>query len=292
MRLVLVHGISQEGKSEALIKDEWCAALERRIGHAGLAKSLDVRAPFYGDRLSELTNRRGTIARAQGVAGQPHSNEMLFLASALQEQAQAAGVERKEIAAEERSQATGIVEQGFPMDRRVNAIVRVIERISPLHGSLVMKLLQQAYAYLKRPGVGGEIDAIVRPVLDIGPAIIVGHSLGTVLTFKLLRQLALEKRPIKVPLFVTVGSPLTLMAVQEALGPEFKVPDGVERWLNAVDSNDFIALGRGLDKVSFADGIENILDIKNVPDNPHSIQGYLSDPRVAKAIGTTLGVSP
>jgi len=290
MRLLLVHGISQEGKSEAKIEAEWIAPLERGLNRTGASKGLDVRAPFYGDRLAKLTNRRGAEAIAQGLESQQDMNEAMFIAAALSEQAQAAGVSARAIATEERTQASGAVEQGFPMDRRINAIVRVLEKISPLHGDLVMGLLQQAYAYLKRPSVGSEIDAIVRPVLDTGPAVIVGHSLGTVVTFKLLRQLALENRSVRVPLFITVGSPLTLMAVQAALGPAFNVPSGVERWLNAVDPDDFIALGRGLDKGSFADGIENILDIRNIPSNPHSIEGYLSDPRVAAPIGAACGI--
>lgn len=169
------------------------------------------------------------------------------------------------------------------MDRRINAVLRVIERLSPLHGDVCMSLLKQAYAYLKRPGVDNLVDAIVRPALDAGPAVVVAHSLGTVVTFKLLRQLALEKRPIRVPLLVTLGSPLPLMAVQAALGPAFVIPSGVGRWLNAVNPDDLIALGRGLDASDFTTGIENLLDIHNVPGNPHSIKGYIGDKRVAEA---------
>jgi hypothetical protein len=157
-----------------------------------------------------------------------------------------------------------VIEQGFPMDRRINAIVRVLERLSPFHGDFVMRLLRQAYAYLKKPAAGSGVDAIVRPVLDAGPAVVVSHSLGTVVTFKLLRQIALEGRPLDVPLYVTLGSPLPLLAVRAALGPAFSVPNGVQRWLNAVDPNDFIALGQGLEPTSFAGPIENLTDIRNI----------------------------
>jgi hypothetical protein len=105
-----------------------------------------------------------------------------------------------------------------------------------------------------------------------------------VVTFKLLRQLALEGRPLRVPLYVTLGSPLPLMAVQAALGPAFVVPSGVDRWLNAVDPDDLIALGRGLDPTNFTTGVQNVLDIRNIPGNPHSIEGYIGDTRVSQAI--------
>jgi hypothetical protein len=80
------------------------------------------------------------------------------------------------------------------------------------------------------------------------------------------------------------------LAVQAALGPAFTVPAKVGHWLNAIDPADFIALGRGLDKTSFSDGIENILDIHNDPDSPHSIKGYIGDHRVASAIATACGL--
>jgi hypothetical protein len=290
MRIVLVHGINQEGKSEAAIKTEWLDGLKRALGRTEIAADIDVRAPFYGDLLKQLTDGAGPGAVAQG-AGTADTDEQIFLSSALNEQAQAAGVTRRDIMAEERAQAAeGPVEQSLLMNRRLNAVLRALEKVSPVHGGVVMRLLQQAYAYLKKPGVGGQVDAVVRPVLDAGPAIIVAHSLGTVVTFKLLRTLALEGRPASVPLLVTVGSPLPLMAVQAALGPAFLRPQGVGRWLNAVDPSDVIALGQGLDKTNFADGIDNICDIQHTDNNPHSILGYLGDTRVASAIVTASGI--
>jgi pimeloyl-ACP methyl ester carboxylesterase len=291
MRLVLVHGINQEGKSEDLIRTEWLDALEAGFGQSGATGRLDVRAPFYGDMLGQASGPRFTGVVAQGASAD--ADETIFLAAGLSEQAQAAGAGARAIAAQERALAeeagAAVAAQGFPMDRRLNAILRVIEQLSPLHGEVCMSLLKQAYTYLKRPGVDNVVDAIVRPVLDAGPAVIVGHSLGTVVTFKLLRQLGLEGRPIRVPLYVTLGSPLPLMAVQAALGPAFVIPSGVDRWLNAVDPDDLIALGRGLDATNFTAGIENLLDIRNVPGDPHSIKGYIGDKRVGQAILAACG---
>lgn len=287
MRLVLVHGINQEGKIEGNLKGEWLRYLEAGLMRP-FAGQVDAFLPFYGDRLAALTNAaEGGVA--QGFTSSS-TEEASFVADALGEQVQAAGATREVILREERSVPQSVVEQGFPMDRRINAIVRVLERLSPLHGQLVMRLLRQAYAYLKRPAAGSGVDAIVRPVLDAGPAVVVSHSLGTVVTFKLLRQLALEGRPLEVPLYVTLGSPLPLLAVRAALGPAFNVPNGVRRWLNAVDPNDFIALGQGLESLSFAGPIDNLTDIRNIPENPHAIEGYLKDERVASAVAQACGV--
>jgi hypothetical protein len=281
MRLVLVHGISQEGKTEESLKGEWLRYLEVGLMRP-FASQADAFLPFYGDHLAALTDAAGQAVE-QGFA-RSSDEEASFVADALGEQVQAAGATREAILREERSVPQNVVEQGFPMDRRINAIARVLERLSPLHGNLVLRLLRQAYAYLKKPAPGSAVDAIVRPVLDAGPAVVVSHSLGTVVTFKLLRQLALEGRPLDVPLYVTLGSPLPLLAVRAALGPSFAVPTGVRRWLNGVDPNDFIALGQGLDAPNFAGAIDNLTDIQSIAGAPHAIEGYLKDRRVALAI--------
>lgn len=292
MRIVFVHGINQQGKSEGALKAEWMPHLIRGLTRDAF-DAVEVAAPFYGDRLRDLTVNPDSIAVAQGPDGQVDGDEAAFLASALAETATAAGIGSRAIEAEQRAmmRETGdIGEQGFIMNRRFNAIVRLIERVSPLHGTLVMRLLKQANAYLKTPGVGDAIDAIVAPVFTRGPAVIVAHSLGTVVAFKLLRKLAQAGPPVDVPLLVTLGSPLPLMAVQAALGPTFLPPPGVARWLNAVDPDDFIALGRGLDATTFADGIENIVDVENDADDPHAIAGYIGDTRVAAAIAQACGL--
>jgi hypothetical protein len=286
MRLILVHGINQQGKNENLIKREWLGALDAGLGQAGASAGLQVAAPFYGDTLANASGPKFTGVIAQGADAD--AGEMTFLASALQEQAQAIGAGAKAISTEERLIAaeggSAVVEQSLLMNRRLNALLRVIEKLSPMHGEIVMSLLKQAYVYLKRPGVDNLVDAVVRPVLDAGPAIVVGHSLGTVVIFKLLRQLALEGRPIQVPLYVTLGSPLPLMAVQAALGPAFVIPNGVERWFNAVNVDDLISLGRGLDASNFTAGIDNLTDVRTVDDDPHSIKGYIGDKRIGGAI--------
>lgn len=293
-RLVLVHGINQQGKSEASLRQDWVGHICRGIGKDNALDNLDIAVPFYGDELKRLSDGGDIIAVSQGADGKPDADEAAFLSSALMETATEAGIGAPAIAAEQRTIAreSGDLaqEQGLIMNRRFNAIVRLLEKVSPLHGSMVMRILKQAYSYLKKPGAAASVDAIVRPALEQWPSVVVGHSLGTVVTFKLLRQMAMEGKPVQVPLYVTVGSPLPLLAVQAALGPEFARPKGVQRWINAGDLDDFITLGKGLDKATFAGGIENLLDVENDLDDPHSISGYLADKRIAKAIAEACGI--
>lgn len=289
MKLILVHGINQQGKDPDELKATWLGHLARGLGRQ--LGDVEVVMPFYGGRLFDLTSGAGeghVVAQGEGAT---EDGEAEFLALGLDEVAQGLGVSRQQIMAEQRLIDTEgqseVVAQGFPMHRKINAVVRVIERLSPFHGRLILPLLKQAHTYLRKPGAAEEVDAIVAPHLG-ERAIVVGHSLGTIVTFKLLRRRALEGNPVKVPLYVTLGSPLPIMAVQNALGPRYEVPGGVSRWLNAIDPDDFITLGSGLTRSSFADGIDNFLDIDNIAGDAHAIEGYLSDARVARAIGEAL----
>lgn len=282
-RIVFVHGIHQQGKSPEKLADEWLGALDPALhaaGYSGAALKPDI--PFYGDVLYELSDRRGGPAVAQGVGGVP-DEEAEFLSEGMEEIA--AKDDRVDEAAIDAVADAIVTDQGLlSMSRRTNAIARVIEGLSPLHGDWALHVLHQAWVYLRKPGAGEQVDAIVAPHLSNGPAIVVAHSLGTIVSFKLLRRLALEGNPLEVPLFITVGSPLSLRTVRKALGPSFAPPKGVGRWLNAYDKDDFVALGQGLTRSTFAEGIENWGDVDNLKDDPHSIKGYLGDSKVAGAI--------
>ena len=62
-------------------------------------------------------------------------------------------------------------------------------------------------------------------------------------------------------------------------------PACAEKWFNAMDDRDVVAL-YPLDSEHFDvdPAIENKTDVDNFTENRHSIDGYLSDPVVAKRI--------
>ncbi len=274
---------------------EWIADLERGLGRLGVLADVPVAMPFYGDALFHAANSPSAGAIALGARLDDDRSLAQFLAEGLDEQAAAMGISRTEITTEQERVTTeagvGIaVDQGFPMSRRINALVSLIERLSPFRGDLVVRLLDQAHAYLKKPQATLAVDAQVRPALEAGRMVLVTHSLGTVVTFKLLRLLAASGNPAQVPLYVTLGSPLTLSTVQRALGPSFASPAGINRWINARDPDDVISLNRGLGAPLFSTSIENIADFENPGADAHANPGYLSHPPVAQAIALALGV--
>ena len=290
MRLVLVHGINQQDSDAASIEVAWTGWLRAAMAKPAVLAETSVVTPFYGKVLDQLTRGvSGSGAIAQG-ADAIDADELAFVVRAMDEVAIATDIRTPAIAAEMRADGTAPVAQGKLLEScRANAIARLIERVSPAHGRFVLRTVRQAYAYLRKPGVAPAIDAIVLPHLEAGPAVVVAHSLGTVVTFKLMRALAQAGRSVTCPLYVTLGSPLAVSAVSAALGVPFEIPTGVAKWINAVEPNDNVTLGKPLDRTTFCSGIQNIMDVANaVSDSAHDAEGYLGDGRIASLIESAL----
>ncbi len=287
MRIVLIHGIAQEGRGEAL-EAEWLGHLRQTVGGEAswpMPPASAVTTAFYGDALAQLTRGSGgTKAVAQGFDDLPNDLDA-FAEEALLDMARKAGVSQTAI---DHEFGDGAVAQGAgPHKRSLKAIARLIESISPLGGTLALRVLGEAHAYLKRPHVGEQIDDLVRPALKSeGPIVVVSHSLGTVIAFKLLRELA-DRGTVQCPLLVTLGSPLGIDTVRRSFDLPRRRPEGVARWLNVADPCDFVALRPELTTQAFGAGIENLI-VNNPSANPHGIAGYLADARVGAAISDAL----
>jgi len=288
MRLVLVHGIGQEKTNRDALRDAWLQSLRGALSAVGdwPGQKITVEVPFYGDKLDALARGlagAGT-ALAQGVDGES-DDFAAFAGKDLYAIALALGATDAQIAAE----AGMTVEQGIFDKKWIKAVARVLETVSPLRGRLALMVLKQAHSYVARPHIAQEIDAIVRPALAHDePMIVVAHSLGTVVTYKLLREFAAQGKPRDVPLFVTLGSPLSIDAVRRGFPSPRLRPQTIKRWLNGADRKDFVALRNVLDASTFGPGpVENISDIDN-GDEPHEGVRYLGDIRVARAIRDAL----
>jgi hypothetical protein len=152
-----------------------------------------------------------------------------------------------------------------------------------------LRALGQAHAYIRNQHVHDEVNKMVRPLFeDDEPAIVVSHSLGTIVSYSLLREFARNGRARRSPLLLTLGSPLGIDSVRKGFPKPRTRPDFVQRWANYADPEDFIALRPELTTDNFGTGIANYPDVENGQDDPHSIIGYLSDLRVAQEIATVI----
>lgn len=291
MRMILVHGINQQGKSSQKILDEWLSSLHATYATLGyddpLGKLSRIEAAFYGDTLEQLSSVKvKSEAIALGAEEAPEDFDE-FAVDALREMALRMGATEAQIEAE--VSETAVAQGAGPHKKLLKAIARVIETVSPLHGTLALRVLGQAHAYIRNQHVHDEVNKLVRPLFeDDKPAIVVSHSLGTIVAYSILREFAKKGRPRQSPLFVTLGSPLGIDSVRRGFPKPRVKPDKVVRWVNGADPEDFVALRPELTNDNFGPGIENYPDIENGYENPHSIAGYLSDPRIAKAIAESI----
>lgn len=287
MRLLLIHGRAQEGKSSEIIEQEWMTALRRGFAELGVSEPPDLRidAPFYGDRLAEFVSHRD-LPQADNVATRGDAADdgyADFLAEVANQASEQDQVTHREI---EDELGPGPQPRGPENWEWVQAIIRVIDRHTPgVANFSIGQVLRDVFIYVNDAPVRRAINKIVAAALTNEPTVVVAHSLGTVVGYEVLREHAGNA----VPRLVTVGSPLGIRAIRRRLTPPLTMPAGVAGWYNAFDDRDVVAL-YPLDAENFgiAPPIENYSMVKNHTENRHGIDGYLDDAAVAKRIATAL----
>jgi hypothetical protein len=286
-RLVLVHGRAQENKDSVALKQEWIEAFKRGLAKSGLQLPIaesDIKFPYYGQTLFDLVRDVAADKVAEVVvrgAAQDRAREQ-FLESVLNEVLAKAGVTEAQVSA----MAGGdVVERGLQNKTWVLALLRAIDQHVPgASGASIALITNDVYQYVNDPNTKARIDDGVKQAMsNDGPTVVVGHSLGTVVCYSLLRK-AKRDAGWQVPLLLTLGSPLGIGAIKESLAP-IGSPECVKSWVNAYDPADAVAL-YALDQSHFRvnPSIENLAHVQNSTDNRHGISGYLDDKIVAKRI--------
>ena len=287
-KLVFVHGRAQQNKDAIALKKEWIAAFREGLRANGLELPIaesDIRFPYYGDTLHQLAQgvdpaiAANVIVRGSGPTDQA---EKKFMQEVLEEVRENAGITEEEI---DEEIPADVVERGPLNWGWVQGILKVIDRRVPFgSGASVALFTRDVYQYLTSIGIRDTIESGVMQAIQPGePTVVVGHSLGSVVAYNLLRREG-KSRNWDVPLYVTVGSPLGVTRIRKSLAP-ISHPSCVKSWFNALDERDVVAL-YPLAKPHFDVDpvITNKRDVSNQTENRHGISGYLNDPEVAKRI--------
>lgn len=280
MKIVFVHGIHQDGKDPIGLQKEWTDALRSGLIKLGVEKSLEnceIAFPYYGDVLAAHVKSEEKTRGDNSTSG-----ASLFIEEGMSE------LLHEELSIVEPSISTKSRGKG-PHKVAVKSVARLIELASPLKGALALRLLKQAYAYLMLKPARDAVDDIVRPHLTSShPTVVISHSLGTVVSYRLLLELQRENKLGAIPLLVTMGSPLSLRLMKRHL---FATPETIENvmsWVNVADQEDFVALGDALDSVFLKMEIENhILKGRKLKD-PHALESYVSTPEVCQSVAKVI----
>lgn len=300
-RLVLVHGIGGPRRIEE-DRRSWISGLvegARKAGHSAAAQRLadgtlaDVVFAYYGDLFF--------AGQAQGSDSTELNDSeaavlIEFLAEVIQQHRADEDVDQTSLQSalaklrpEGQPQGTG-----DPVRRAIDAATTLLGA-GPWRkagqwaaGKLLVGDLAQVARYLARSETDQDrrrlderIRAVVAEALGSGPAVVVAHSLGTVVSYETLHSHAGH-----IPLWVTLGSPLGMRAI---IWPNLRpappvTPAPVRQWLNFWDRDDIIVARPILEN----DMLPNAADIRpksNRVDSDgvwvHTAVKYLAKPDVA-----------
>jgi hypothetical protein len=292
-QLILIHGRSQQDKDAGQLKREWIDAWQKGLAKSGLSVPIPeerIRFPYYGDTLAQMVGGAGADDAAKiivrGAEQGPAAEQ--FLSMLLQQYIDVAGITDDELEAQLDGQAV-VLERGPQNWGWVQAVLRAIDQRTPGGGALIALVTSDVHQDLVNLDLRRHIeDGVLKAMDHASENVVVSHSLGTVVAYTALRRLAAEGQDWRVPLLVTLGSPLGIRAIRGKLRP-IGHPACVTRWFNAYDPNDVVSLNP-LDAKNFAitPAIENKGDVDNWTDNQHGIVGYLDDVVVARRIHEAL----
>ena len=282
LKLVFVHGRSQQDKDPTELKATWMDALKRGADKIGmrLPSNLEVAFPYYGDTLDEFTRQfnlplTSDIQSKGSAVNEEFLNFQADIAEALRQQR---GITDEQINAEygDNPKPKGPLNWEW-----VQAILRALDKHGGGFNQFTLETFtRDVFLYTKRSVVHEKINQIVASSITEDPTIIVGHSLGSVVAYSVLRS---DTRALKVSLFVTIGSPLGVRAIRDQFKP-LRYPS-VGSWYNAFDDRDVVSLyPLNTDNFPVTPAVENYDEVKNHTDNRHGIAGYLDDPSVANRI--------
>jgi len=195
---------------------------------------------------------------------------------------EAAAIPDQDVAAELDAEVRerGVLNWGW-----VQGILSQVDRKLPwASGASIALFTNDVYQYLHKANLRKLMDDGVRSAFrPATETVVVAHSLGTVVTYNVLKREGAEL-DLKVPLFMTLGSPLAVSVVKKALRP-IGHPKCVGHWFNAMDERDVVALfPLTADNFDIEPPVENKVDVDNPTQNRHGISGYLGDPDVARRI--------
>ncbi len=286
MRLILVHGRDQQGKDRQALQKVWTEALDVGLEAAGLPgiREHEVVFPYYADDLIAMVNEiRSASPPGVSIKGsEPQdagldSTQIALLQEMLGEDTVAS-------AAQEEALRKGVQNTAFAL-----ALARLADQ-SAFGPGLLTKVTEDVSIYLQNQVVAKRVNDFIAPAIGTQPCVVVAHSLGSIVAYRVLRELGAAAQ---VRGLITVGSPLGLHTVRKLLSPPARTfPAGVDSWVNAFDSADIVAL-HPLDNAAWpvSPAIANHASVKNHTSNHHGISGYLDDPTVARAIYEALSAN-
>jgi hypothetical protein len=278
-RIVGIHGIAQQVRGPEVLRAAWAPALRDGVFLSGAQPpdEADLEIAFYGD-----------LFRARGgkAVGDPP-----YTAVDVEE-----GFERELLeawwAAASDEAVPGPDKPNKTKLRTPKTVQRALNALSQsrffadLTERLIIGFIKQVHVYLDDDSMRAKIQARVDRVVDPSTAVLVGHSLGSVVAYE-----AACAHPGWDLALVTLGCPLGIRnLVFDRLRPpptagRGQFPAGAATWTNIADTGDVVALVKQLAPL-FGDSVQDLL-VDN-GSKAHDVSPYLTAARTGHAIAEGL----
>lgn len=299
MKIVFVHGRSQEGKDPDELLKSWIEALENggeKISTnplKGIA-SEDICFPYYGDSLVALLEPgEDDTMRSTNFIEEVNNELKTKYKIPYSDSPDNTSNEDDVLRSDEDNMPRGVLNWKI-----VRSVLGGIDNASPeVTARIISSVLRDVGHYLEVPSARKIVDDIVKDSIqdaysDDAPILVVAHSLGTVTAYSVLHELSADDKWHKKVRLITVGSPLAIKAVKARIsgkcGLPLAIPKSLASWHNGADITDVVALIPRIDRLTFFEGdsppfdVVNITDIENDTPNHHGISGYLGDSSIAR----------
>ena len=278
-RVVGVHGIAQQVKGPEVLASTWVPALRDGVGLSGSTppEPSDVVIAFYGDVFrvpgsKALGDRRYTAEDVEDAFEQDLLELWWGEAGRAERGVRGPGEKTK-------------LRTPWMIQRALNALSQS-SFFSGLGEQLIITLIKQVRCYLTDDGIRAEVQRRVSAVVGNDTAVVVGHSLGSVVAYEAV--CAHPEWPVRL---VTLGCPLGIRnIVFDRLRPapvdgRGVFPAGVRSWTNIADRGDVVALVKSLQPL-FGSGVTDVM--VNNGAKAHDVSPYLTAVEAGRVIASAL----
>jgi pimeloyl-ACP methyl ester carboxylesterase len=279
VRIVGIHGIAQQVRGPEVLRASWAPALRDGVVLSGAEPpdEADLEIAFYGD-----------LFRAKGgkAVGAPS-----YVAADVEEGFEQELLEGWWVEAAASDDAVpgpdSLTKLRTPKtaQRALNALSQS-RFFAGLAERLIIGFIKQVHAYLSDDSIRREIQARMVRVIGSDTAVLVGHSLGSVVAYE-----ATCAHPDWDLALVTLGCPLGVRnLVFDRLQPPpqngcGQFPAGAGTWTNIADSGDVVALVKQLAPL-FGGRVQDLL-VDN-GSKAHDVSPYLTAVQTGRAIAEGL----
>lgn len=264
MKLVFVHGVGNASATAETLRGDWIRALESGGLDPALIQGADPVMAYYADLLD---TGAGKASLNSWKSFEPAKVKFMVDVAAQVSAAymKAAIRENADVMRKVPSELVPHFAQKAYRDLALGPGQEILD--------FVRDVVDEVYDYLTKPVLRASIDARVEAQLVDGPMIIVAHSLGSVVAYRLLRE---RGRPgLAQSHLISLGSPLRMMVALRVLDGAFTYPAQMGSWLNVFDPLDMVALGAALPKPAGAGQKMTQFRVNNPHITQHYATGYL-----------------